>query len=158
MSFGLFPFSEESSCDARVLRHVPGACYEPGPLLFLNRLHVPPRTLCVRARACTHLPSLFLCFLVRSQVARLGARSYVRPSAARLAAAPAPKKDDSDLVKQLYLSELRKYSAELDSKKKKAVPVPDAVRVAAEAELELIKRRDALQHIKVDLPKNITLD
>ena len=83
----------------------------------------------------------------------MGVRAYTRPSAALQAA----KKDD-DLVKQLYLSELRKYATELDAKKKKAVPVPDAIRVAAEAELEAIKRRDSLQHIKVELPKSITLD
>ena len=89
------------------------------------------------------------------QIARVGSRAYVRPTAVLQAAA---KKDDGDLVKQLVLSELRKYAGELEAKKKKAVPVPDAIRVAAEAEIEAIKRRDALQHVKVELPKNITLD
>jgi hypothetical protein len=81
-----------------------------------------------------------------------------RAPAAPTAAAAGGKKDDGDLVKQLVLSELRKYASELDAKKKKAVPVPDAIRAAAEAELEAIKRRDALTHVKSDLPKSITLD
>ena len=65
------------------------------------------------------------------QIARVGSRAYVRPTAVLQAAA---KKDDGDLVKQLVLSELRKYAGELEAKKKKAVPVPDAIRVAAEAD------------------------
>jgi len=85
----------------------------------------------------------------------VGARAYARPSAAVRAAA---KKDEGDLVKQVVLNELRKYASELETKKKKAVPVPDAIRAAAEAELEAIKRRDGLQHVKAEMPKNITLD
>jgi len=99
---------------------------------------------------CTPTTSLTrpFCYLVRhwparrTQVALVGARAYARPSAAVRAAA---KKDEGDLVKQVVLNELRKYASELETKKKKAVPVPDAIRSAAEAELEAIKRRDGLQ-------------